>query len=424
MNPIKKTIEVTGGEEITIDANLTPSITSPTLSPSKEPVQSQEKLLTIRTRPPDAEIYIDDKFEGNSPLIDIALKEGKHNVKILKSGFETIVKEIEINSEKKEEITINLTETKGIINRNNHILYLAGIIIIIIIIAAIIGIKKLFIDSKSGDASGPGIDGSYNPESKISEDSFFTAYKGKHKSTGQRAIIKRPLPYLSQDPVFAKFFQENIKDARSLDHPNIIKVYECGSEKKSLYIVTEYFKAKTLEEIVSSGKKLDLKKIVDVIFQASLALSYAKGKNIIHGDLKLSNILINKDGQIKINDFCIYKDLYSHSINSIGVYKGEINYMAPEKLEKKPVDFRADLFSLGIIFYRLLTGELPFEGETPHLLLESQYYKEIRSITPPGLNLPTKIKEIIGDLIQIDPYQRGKSTEQIMKLLKGIKGNL
>jgi len=237
-------------------------------------------------------------------------------------------------------------------------------------------------------------------------------------------MLKVPLPYLAEDPIFLSLFTENLKDFKSLNHPHIVNLYDCSAEKSSIYVATEFFEGETIEEIISRHKKLDLRQIVNIIYQTSLALSYAHGKNIIHGDLQPSRIIINKEGQIKVNDFCIYKDIYYHTINSIGVYKGNILYMASEKLEKKAVDFRADLFSLGVIFYRLLTGELPYEGETPHLLLESQYYKEIRVLPSFNIKIPEKIKEVVLNLIQIDPYQRGKSTEQIMKLLKGIKDNL
>jgi eukaryotic-like serine/threonine-protein kinase len=187
-----------------------------------------------------------------------------------------------------------------------------------------------------------------------------------------------------------------------------------------IYVATEMIEAKNLEEIIANTS-MNLKQILDIIYQISLVLSYTQGKNVVHGDLKPSNILITEQGQVKLNNFCICKDLYTYSIDSIGFYKGQLDYMAPEKLEKKPIDFRADLFSLGIIFYRLLTGDLPFEGETPYMLLESQHYKEINLF---NTEIPEQIKEIVLNLLQRELSHRVKSAEQLMKRLKGIKDNL
>jgi len=419
-------INVVTGETITLEVNLSSiEIIPPDLSPSpKETKNSGEDVfLTIRTRPPDAQIYINGKLSGNSPQIDIPVKPGKYDIKIVKSGFQTHKEEIEVSNKSSGEILISLEKSEGFdIKTGAHYIYIF-IILVILAIIFLVAVKFIFSGQKSFK-KGLIIEEKYNIESQRGEDSFFMIYKGSQKSSGTEVMLKVPLPYLAEDPIFLSLFTENLKDFKSLNHPHIVNLYDCSAEKSSIYVATEFFEGETIEEIISRHKKLDLRQIVNIIYQTSLALSYAHGKNIIHGDLQPSRIIINKEGQIKVNYFCIYKDIYYHTINSIGVYKGNILYMASEKLEKKAVDFRADLFSLGVIFYRLLTGELPYEGETPHLLLESQYYKEIRVLPSFNIKIPEKIKEVVLNLIQIDPYQRGKSTEQIMKLLKGIKDNL
>jgi len=390
---------------------------------SLEYVDAKFSKLTIKTLPPDAFIYIDEKFIGKSPLLEITIETGKHTMKISKTGYKVKKIDMEVKDENKiNEIKVSLQKSKNF-NQNYFSVIIPLVIIFLFILVVIFkkkrssSIKSVYSDKKIRSV------GKYTINNKIFEDNFFTVYKGKHKNTNNEVFIKLPLTHLVQDPTFNKYFQENMEIWKGLQHPNIVSVYEYGLEK-TLYITTEFIKGKNLEEIISENEIINLKQSLDIIYQITLALSYAQAKSVIHGDLKPADIFLTTSGQVKINDFSIYKDLYSYSINSIGFYKGQMQYMAPEKLEKKPLDFRTDLFSLGIILYRLFTGELPFEGDTPHMLLESQYYKEITPMKTFNPEVPDQIQEITLNLIQIDPNQRIKSIEQLIKLLKGIKDNL
>ncbi|MEQ8190496.1 MAG: PEGA domain-containing protein [Candidatus Eremiobacterota bacterium] len=371
--------------------------------------------LTIRTLPPDADIYIDGNVTGRSPLIALSVTEGNHIIKAIKSGYESKTREIGIKKGEEKEVKITLNKAK----KSFPFLYIiTGIITILCILWLV---KKVFI--KTGLHGKDKIVGNYKITGKIADDSFFTIYRGVHCHTGQEVTIKIPLPYLAQDPVFIKYFQEEMEIWKGLNHPNIVTVYDYGSEK-NLYIAMESVKSRRLDEIIPKNSPIDLKEAVDIIYQLTLALSYGQAKGVIHGDLKPSNILITETDHVKIDNYCICRDLYGYSINSIGVYKGQMQYMAPEKLEKKSMDFKTDLFSLGIIFYRLLTGELPFEGDTPNMILESHYYKKIIPVKTFNDSVPDRIQELILNMVQIDPAQRHKSPEQLMKLLKGIKDNL
>jgi len=402
-----ETITIKSGEIENININLKP------VSDGNNPAENGR--LTIRTLPPDADIYIDNNVTGRSPLVELSVAPGNHMIKVIKSGYDTKTREIEIKKGEKKEVKITLNEAK----KTFPLLYIiTGIIIIVCIVMAC---KKIFI--KTGLHGKDKIVGNYKITGKISEDSFFTIYKGIHCHTGQEVIIKIPLPYLAQDPVFIKYFQEEMEIWKGLNHPNIVNVYDYGSEK-NLYIALEFVKSRRLDEIIPKNSPIDLKEAIDIIYQLTLALSYGQAKGVIHGDLKPSNILITETDHVKVDNYCICRDLYGYSINSIGVYKGQMQYMAPEKLEKKSMDFRSDLFSLGIIFYRLLTGELPFEGDTPNMILESHYYKKIIPVKTFNESVPDRIQELILNMVQIDPAQRQRSPEQLMKLLKGIKDNL
>lgn len=401
-----ETITIKSGEIKNININLK------AVSDVNNPGESGR--LTIRTLPPDADIYIDNNVTGRSPLVELPVAPGNHIIKAIKSGYESKTREIEIKKEEKKEIKITLNKAKS----SFPLLYvITGIIIIICIVLA----KKVFI--KTGLQGKDKIVGNYKITGKISDDSFFTIYRGIHCHTGQEVIIKIPLPYLAQDPVFIKYFQEEMEIWKGLNHPNIVSVYDYGSEK-NLYIAMESVKSRRLDEIIPKNSPIDLKEAVDIIYQLTLALSYGQAKGVIHGDLKPSNILITETDHVKVDNYCICRDLYGYSINSIGVYKGQMQYMAPEKLEKKSMDFRSDLFSLGIIFYRLLTGELPFEGDTPNMILESHYYKKIIPVKTFNESVPDRVQDLILNMVQIDPAQRQKTPEQLMKLLKGIKDNL
>lgn len=208
-----------------------------------------------------------------------------------------------------------------------------------------------------------------------------------------------------------------------LDHPNIVKVFERGRHQEKLYIAMEYLEGKTLATKIAEEEKIDLKEILDIIFQIACALKKIHGKQIVHRDLKPENVmLIEKDGKsnfVKLLDFGLAKDVNHSKITQSGMVLGTVNYMAPEQISHGDCSLATDIYSLGVIFYEMVTGRIPFPGgkmtqimgkilcETPmepiHLRsdLPSECNKLINWMMEKDHILRPTVSEVLADLDKI-----------------------
>jgi hypothetical protein len=373
----------------------------------------------ITSQPIGASVYINGRHIGHTPLPINDLSKGQHTLILDMENYKEVAKTITVTS--KSKLTVNIIlqrkdNCRNQIKNRGKLIYICIIFFIIFLPLSITLLSRKYGICKK--IKLPLINGDYNITGKSSEDSFYTIYRGKHKFKEQEVSIK--IPVLA-DPLFIKLFHKNTELWKGLSHPNIISVYDYRTDEKPQYLVSEYIEAFTLEDIIIEN--IDITQIVDIIFQISLAIGYSQVKNVIHGDIRPSNILITESGQVKLNNFCIY-DLYNYTVSNKGIYKEDIHYMSPEKLETKKQDIKSDLFSIGIIFYKLLTGKLPFEGDNPNKLLESYNYKKPLSVRNINAELSEEIDELVANLIEINPAKRLKSIEMLMMKLKGIKDSL
>ncbi len=164
----------------------------------------------------------------------------------------------------------------------------------------------------------------------------------------------------SSEEVRQRFYRE-AEAAGGLSHPNIVTIYDVGEEDDVSYIAMEYLEGESLVKYAKKPNLLPLRKIIQYMIMVCDALDYAHKNDVIHRDIKPANIMLLKDGTIKVTDFGIAR-MTTSSRTQTGVILGTPNYMSPEQVEGKKVDGRSDIFSLGILFYQLLTGELPFKG--------------------------------------------------------------
>ena len=165
------------------------------------------------------------------------------------------------------------------------------------------------------------------------------------------------------------FFRE-AQSAGTLSHPNIVTIYDAGTEKDLAYIAMEYLEGKDLDQFTKPGQLLPMRKVMDYMADIAEGLDYAHQKGIVHRDIKPANIMLLNSGIIKITDFGIAR-ISATSQTMTGVIKGTPHYMSPEQFSGKKVDGRSDIFSLGTMMYRLLTGKLPFHGENPAALMHN-----------------------------------------------------
>lgn len=221
--------------------------------------------------------------------------------------------------------------------------------------------------------------------------------------------------------VYLKRFYREAKAAGKLNHPNIVTIYDVDEDKETgtPYIVMEFLEGSSLQETTSSGIRLDLDDTRKIIAQIADALDYAHRNGIVHRDIKSANILILDNLKVKIADFGIAR-MPSSDLTQEGQFVGTPNYMSPEQIQGKPIDGRSDLFSLGVIFYMLLTGERPFFGDS----ITAISYKIIHSDPIPARTLnpdvPDDWNRVLFHLLAKDPAQRYQTGAELVSDLTSL----
>lgn len=217
---------------------------------------------------------------------------------------------------------------------------------------------------------------------------------------------------LANDDELIRRFHREAQSATSLVHPNIVNIYDVGEEDNIYYIVMEYVDGETLKQYIQNHFPIPIEKVIDIILQITSAISHAHQNNIIHRDIKPQNILIDKKGNVKITDFGIAVALTSTTITQTNSVLGTVHYISPEQARGGVATKKSDIYSLGIVLFELLTGRLPFSGESAvsialkHLQTETPHP---RSWNP---SIPQSVENIILKATAKDPLYRYDDIEE------------
>lgn len=233
--------------------------------------------------------------------------------------------------------------------------------------------------------------GQYRIIEQIGQGGMATVYKAYQPSLDRYVAAKVLPPYFAHEPGFAMRFTREAKAIARLNHPNILPIYDFGQEGDLSYIVMKYVEAGTLKDIM--GRPLPLDLTANVLRQIAGALEHAHERGILHRDVKPSNVLLDEGHWVLLTDFGLAKMVEGSAVlTASGVGVGTPAYMAPEQGQGEPVDARADIYSLGVVLYEMLTGRVPFEAETPMAVV-------IKHITDP-LPLPRTINPELPETIE------------------------
>jgi serine/threonine protein kinase len=247
-----------------------------------------------------------------------------------------------------------------------------------------------------------------------------TVYLGRDPKINRQVAIKT-LAYDEVetgelDEVKERFFRE-AEAAGKLSHPNIVSIYDAGEEHDMAYIAMELLKGENLTRYCHPSRLLSVWQVLSHIAEVTAALDYAHCKGVVHRDIKPGNIMLLEDGRIKVTDFGIAR-VIDASRTRTGVILGTPSYMSPEQVAGKNVDGRSDLFSLGVVFYQLLTGTKPFKGDNITAILYAithNAYAPLSDILP---DLPPCIGEVVDKLLAKGVTKRFQSAAQLTKALK------
>lgn len=201
--------------------------------------------------------------------------------------------------------------------------------------------------------------------SNIGQGGMADVYKAIDTILNREVAVKILRGELSHDPMTLLRFQREASAASKLSHPNVVDVYDVGESEGRHYIVMEYVRGRTLKQLIAQRGALNLDEAIDIMMQLASAISLAHEKHIIHRDIKPQNVLMKDDGTVKITDFGIAVAHDSIQLTQNHTVMGSAHYLAPETTRGEAPSVAVDIYALGIVFYELLSGKVPFHGSTP-----------------------------------------------------------
>ena len=265
---------------------------------------------------------------------------------------------------------------------------------------------------------GQKINDRYEIVKSIGEGGMANVYLAVDLILNRKVAIKILRGDLANDEKFIRRFQREALAASSLSHPNIVEMYDVGEDNGNYYIVMEYIEGKTLKQLLKKRGHLTVGEAVDIMLQITDGMVHAHDSYIIHRDLKPQNIMIQEDGQIKITDFGIAMALNSTQLTQTNSVMGSVHYLPPEQASGKGSTIKSDIYSMGILFYELLTGVLPFKGDNAVEIALKQMKEAIPSVRKQNPNIPQSVENIIIRATAKNPKNRYNDTREMYNDLK------
>ncbi|NOZ79157.1 MAG: serine/threonine protein kinase, partial [Acidobacteria bacterium] len=261
----------------------------------------------------------------------------------------------------------------------------------------------------------PNYIGHYRIISEIGRGGMGVVYKAEEESLDRFVAVKVLGEHLTQDEGYVKRFQREAQAAARLNHPNIVQIYFIGEDDGRHYFAMEYVSGQSLQEILRIRGKLPPGEAIQLVLQAASGLAAAHAAGIIHRDIKPANLMITREGHVKITDFGLARPTEAATrLTATGMLMGTPAYLAPEQCLDKTIDQRADIFSLGVTLFEMVTGRRPFEASSPVALL-----KIIADAVPPALDHVSAdpddpLRRILARMLAKDPGERYQSCRELI----------
>ena len=251
---------------------------------------------------------------------------------------------------------------------------------------------------------------------KIGSGGMSDVFKGKDHKLNRLVAIKVLKDEFVEDKNFVRKFKEEAQAAAALAHPNIVNVYDVGDEQNAKYIVMELVEGITLKNYIERKGRLTVKEATSIAIQVSSGLEVAHNNHIIHRDIKPQNIMISKEGKVKVTDFGIAKSVSANTNTSAAM--GSVHYTSPEQARGGYSDSKSDIYSLGIVLYEMVTGRVPFDGETTVVVAVKHLQEEMVSPRVYASDVPVSLEQIIMKCTEKSPDRRYANIGELIADLK------
>ena len=255
-------------------------------------------------------------------------------------------------------------------------------------------------------------DGRYQLQGRLGAGGMANVYLAEDEVLGRRVAIKILNDRHAGDEQFVERFRREAKNAASLSHPNIVSIYDRGEAEGTYYIAMEYLDGRSLKELIVARGPAPIHLAVDYARQILAAIRFAHRHGIVHRDIKPHNVLVDGEGRLKVTDFGIARAGVSQ-MTEAGSIIGTAQYLSPEQAKGAPVDQTSDLYSVGVVLYELLTGEVPFTGDTPVEIA----MKHLSTVPEPPsskrADIPRDLDMVVMRALGKDPSERYQSAEEM-----------
>lgn len=258
--------------------------------------------------------------------------------------------------------------------------------------------------------------GGYTLVREIGRGGMGVVYEARQAMLERPVAIKVISSKYSSDPEFMDRFEREARITASIDHPNVVRVFDFDREGSRCYLVMEYLDGMTLSELLAKRYSLDLKRSLHLLREIAQGLGAAHAKGVLHRDIKPHNIMLDRHGNVKVMDFGLSKPFDATTqMTEAGALLGTPTYMAPEQCRAQPVTFQTDIYSLGVVLFEMLTGRAPFEADSPLALMLRIVQEPFPAPTSVVASLPDSVDTLVGNMVAKDPSSRYDSVESLIR---------
>ncbi len=264
----------------------------------------------------------------------------------------------------------------------------------------------------------------YDIEELVGHGGMSSVYRAHDRLLERHVALKILHDQYSTDDEFVERFKREARSVAQLSHPNIVTVIDRGEDAGHQYIVFEYVDGENLKELLVRSGRLSVRDTLELGLQIARALAFAHGQGLVHRDVKPQNVLLNGDGRAKVTDFGIARSLDVDGVTQVGTVLGTSDYIAPEQASGEPVDSQTDVYSLGVVLYELLAGEVPFSGDNFVAVAMKHVNETPKSLLDVRSDIPPRVASAVERALEKDPRERFPSMDAFAAELEACLAKL